>query len=35
MGFKEGDFPEAELYSKEAISLPIYPDLKKEDQLEL
>lgn len=26
-GFKEGQFPESELYYKEAISLPIYPDL--------
>ena len=35
MGFKEGDFPEAELYSKEAISLPIYPDLNKQDQMRI
>ncbi len=35
IGFKEGDFPEAELYSKEAISLPIYPDLNKEDQMRI
>ena len=27
MGFAFGDFPEAELYSREAISLPIYPGL--------
>tara|TARA_B100001175_G_scaffold308439_1_gene308866 strand:+ start:932 stop:2083 length:1152 start_codon:yes stop_codon:yes gene_type:complete len=26
-GFKEGQFPESESYYKEAISLPIYPDL--------
>ena len=25
-GFKEGQFPESELYYKEAISLPIYPN---------
>lgn len=30
-GFKEGDYPEAELYYKEAISLPIYPDLKDKE----
>ena len=30
-GFKEGDFPEAELYYKEAVSLPIYQDLSKKD----
>ena len=35
IGFKEGDFPEAELYSKEAISLPIYPDLNREDQMRI
>ena len=27
MGFAFGDFPEAELYYREAISLPIYPGL--------
>ena len=26
-GFKPGDFPEAESYYAEAISLPMYPDL--------
>ena len=28
LGFKEGDFPEAESYAKSAISLPLYPGLK-------
>ena len=28
LGFKEGDFPAAEKYSKRAISLPIFPELK-------
>jgi len=28
-GFKKGQFPEAEQYYNEAISLPLYPDLKK------
>lgn len=32
MGFKEGDFVQAELYYKEAISLPMYQDLTLEQQ---
>lgn len=32
LGFKQGDFPEAERYYNEAISLPMYYDLKEEDQ---
>jgi UDP-4-amino-4,6-dideoxy-N-acetyl-beta-L-altrosamine transaminase len=32
MGFKAGDFPEAECYYNEAISLPIYPSLSEEQQ---
>lgn len=32
IGFKAGDFPEAELFHKEAISLPIYPGLSSSDQ---
>jgi len=28
MGFKTGDFPQAEKYYSEAISLPMFPDLK-------
>ena len=32
LGFKKGYCPEAELYFKEAISLPIFPSLKDEDQ---
>lgn len=32
MGFNEGDFPESELYYKEAISLPLFPDLSRKDQ---
>ncbi len=31
LGFKKGEFPEAELYYKEALSLPIYPDLRDEE----
>jgi UDP-4-amino-4,6-dideoxy-N-acetyl-beta-L-altrosamine transaminase len=32
MGFKLGDFPEAERYYSEAISLPMYPTLTSEEQ---
>lgn len=32
MGFHQGDFPEAERYYSEAISLPMYPTLKECEQ---
>ena len=32
MGFKIGDFPESELYSKNALSLPLFIGLSKEEQ---
>lgn len=32
LGFKKGDFPNAEEYYKEALSLPLFPDLSREDQ---
>lgn len=32
MGFKSGDFPEAERYYAEAISLPMYPTISAEQQ---
>jgi UDP-4-amino-4,6-dideoxy-N-acetyl-beta-L-altrosamine transaminase len=32
LGFKPGDFPEAERYYSEAISLPMYPALDEADQ---
>ena len=31
LGFKEGDFPNAERYYEKTISLPLYPSLKKKD----
>lgn len=31
LGFKVGDFPNAEFYAKNAISLPIYPSLTQEE----
>jgi dTDP-4-amino-4,6-dideoxygalactose transaminase len=35
MGFKQGDFPEAERYYDEAISLPMYPGLNEDLQNEV
>jgi UDP-4-amino-4,6-dideoxy-N-acetyl-beta-L-altrosamine transaminase len=32
MGFKQGDFPQAEQYYREAISIPIHPRLTQEEQ---
>ena len=31
LGFKEGDYPEAEAYATNAISLPLYPGLVDDD----
>ena len=31
-GFQEGDFPVAEAFSREALTLPLYPGLGEEDQ---
>ena len=35
LGFREGDFPNAEQYYREAITLPLYYDLteKKQDEI--
>ena len=30
-GYKPGDFPQAEQYSSEGLSLPIFPDMQRED----
>jgi dTDP-4-amino-4,6-dideoxygalactose transaminase len=32
LGFAEGDFPQAERYYQEAISLPLFPLLSDEQQ---
>lgn len=32
-GYRDGDFPEAENYYKEAISLPLYPSMEEDDVL--
>jgi UDP-4-amino-4,6-dideoxy-N-acetyl-beta-L-altrosamine transaminase len=32
LGFSEGDFPEAEAYARNAISLPLFPDLQDHEQ---
>jgi UDP-4-amino-4,6-dideoxy-N-acetyl-beta-L-altrosamine transaminase len=32
LGFNEGDFPESEKHGQEAISLPLYPSLIKDEQ---
>ena len=35
LGFSRQDFPEAERYYAEAITIPLYPGLSREDQLEV
>jgi len=33
LGFKEGDYPNSEKYAKSYLSIPLFPGLKKKDQL--
>ena len=35
MGFKKGDFPNAEEHAKTSFSLPLYYGIKKIDQLKV
>ena len=32
LGFKDGDFPEAERYYRRCLTLPIYPEMSKKNQ---
>ena len=32
LGFKYGDFPQSEIYAKKAMSLPLFPGLKRKNQ---
>ena len=34
-GFKKNQFPVAEEYSESAISIPIYPNLRRKDQIKI
>lgn len=35
LGFLEGDFAEAEKYASEAITLPLYPGLTRDEQIKV
>ena len=34
-GYKIGDYPNSEDYGNKALSIPIYPNLKKKEQLKV
>jgi dTDP-4-amino-4,6-dideoxygalactose transaminase len=35
LGFKKGMYPVAEKYYNETLSIPIFPDLKKKEQINI
>ena len=35
LGFKKGDFPAAEKYAETSFSLPLFPELKEQQQIRI